>query len=156
MAESRGRKSAAEQQVLTIVPTVGHQRPPVPADFHEASYEAKLWKSIVDENAADWFNDSDLPLLEAYCRISANHRRVSEIAYSEPFTVTGAQGGLIANPIFGVQTKLAQTMGSLTVKLRLAPSTRLTAQVAGTKGRAAASQYKANGTAGGRPWDAKQ
>lgn len=64
MTENRGRKSAAELQVVRIG-TGGGRRPPPPPTIGEAA--AKLWREIVQGLPSDFFGAGDLPLLAEYC-----------------------------------------------------------------------------------------
>lgn len=154
------RKSAAELEMRVATVTDIPQRPPIPRAFRRGSAEAAGWTEIVNAQAADWFQSGDLPLLEAYCRAIVQYRRVSADiengngGLGAPFTLEGSHGGMQPNPIYSLQDRLARQMATLAVKLRLSQSTRLTAQVAGTKGRAQAGRNGAQGPAGEpeKPW----
>ena len=150
MAIQRGRASAVSLDIVPPTPgIIGlKQRPPVPDTFPATSQEAKLWREIVNAEAADWFNVGDLPLLEAYCRAFANYRRVTKEAIGAPFVITGAQGGHIPNPIYRVQDTLAKQMAALASKLRLAQSSRVTGHQA--KGAATKNARLAGVT---KPWE---
>lgn len=147
MALQRGRKSAETLSSVANMPLGFKARPGAPAVFGANSPEAEMWRDIVGGESADWFNEGDLPLLEAYCRAAANYRKVSADADGQPFTLQGAQGGPISNPIYRVQDMLAKQMATLAVKLRLTQSSRVT-------NHQAASTAKKNAKAGDgrKPW----
>ncbi len=159
MATQRGRKSANHLSVVgdpegkTIALST---RPAPPENFRQGSEEYELWNLIVGAQVPEWFTDGDLPLLEAYCTASRDHKRCSEVCRHAPFTIFGPNGGESANPVFGIQTKLAGTMSSLAVKLRLSQSTRYDEKKAATLAKQA--QGASGGASAGvtrkkKPWE---
>ena len=140
----RGKRS---QAALAVVPskavggnvtTLGTQRPPPPDIFTRNSRERALWNDIVNAQVADYFTTGDLPLLEAYCRLVAKHEGVSDACDNAQYTVVSAQGTEVVNPIYRLQALLTAQMATLSVKLRLAASTRYDEKKAGTLQRRAA------------------
>lgn len=151
----RGRKSAAKLAVAASndgqsnVTVLGSTRPPPPDIFKRNSREYVLWNLIVNAQVADYFTTGDLPLLEAYCRIVSRHEQVSDAADAAEYTVTSAQGTEVVNPIFRLQGLLTQQMATLSVKLRLAASTRYDEKKAATLARRAA---EGDNGAKAKPW----
>jgi phage terminase small subunit len=129
---TRGRKSVAALSVAPAGNVVALKQRPEPWPGL-SDREIELWKYIVAAQSIDWFGPGDLPMLAAYCRAICLHERVSEQAEGAAFTVFGAQGGEIVNPIFKVQDMAARQMAGLAVKLRLSQSAKWTEQKAATK-----------------------
>ena len=81
----RGRVSAAAMELahVSAIETVARQRPP-----HELTdEEVEVWAAVVEDQPADWFTPSTVPLLAAYCRHVVSARRVAELiekATSDP------------------------------------------------------------------------
>lgn len=138
----RGRKSAADLSVAASNVVTLTKRPE-PADGL-SEREGEIWQKIVESLPVDWFSPGDLPLLVAYVRAIALHERVSEEAAHAEFTIRGAQGGEVVNPIFKIQDMAARQMASLAVKLRLSQSAKWTEQKAATKSAKAKTA---------RPWE---
>ena len=123
------KKSAAALATANVVPLKRRPEPwPGLSDR-----EAELWRSITAAQAVDWFAPGDMPILAAYCRAISLHERVSAQAEGAAFTVFGAQGGEVVNPIFKVQDMAARQIAGLAVKLRLSQSAKWTEQKAATK-----------------------
>lgn len=75
--KKRGRVSAAALETLPVstIETIARQRPP-----HDLSdEEVEVWASVVNDQAADWFSPSTVPILAAYCRHVISSRRVAEL-----------------------------------------------------------------------------
>lgn len=146
------RKSAAALELAHSAVTRLPERPKPPAAFRRGSAEWKAWEDIVGSQAADWFTSGDMPLLEAYCRAFVQYRRVSEQietangGLGAEFTVHGAQGGLMPNPVYAVQDRLSRQMATLAVKLRLSQSSRVS-RAAGGKAPAAGAAKEPQ-----KPW----
>jgi len=107
--------------------------------------EIELWNSITQAQPVDWFAPGDQPILAAYCRAISLHERVSTQAEGAAFTVFGAQGGEVVNPIFKVQDMAARQIAGLAVKLRLSQSAKWTEQKAATKNGSGGQEKK--------PWE---
>lgn len=138
----RGKKSAAELSVASGGVSALPRRPEPWLGLDER--ETEVWRAIVNAQAVDWFSPGDQPLLAAYCKAVALHERVSAEAVGAKFTVFGAGGGEVVNPIFRLQDTAARQMASLAVKLRLSQSAKWTEQKAATKDKAGK---------GRRPWE---
>ena len=60
---------------VSPVETVARQRPP-----HELTdEEVEVWAAVVQDQPADWFSPSTVPLLASYCRHVVSARRVAEL-----------------------------------------------------------------------------
>lgn len=129
---TRGRQSAAAALVESSGKVVTLKRRPDPWPGLTRR-EAALWRTIVKAQSVDWFAPGDMPILAAYCRAISLHERVSKEAEEAKFTIMGAQGGEIVNPIFKVQDMAARQLAGLAVKLRLTQSAKWTEQKAATK-----------------------
>ena len=140
----RGRKSAASLSVATVGGTVIALKKRAEPWPGLSDREVELWKSITMAQPADWFAPGDTPVLAAYVRAISLHERVSAQAEGAAFTVFGAQGGEVVNPIFKVQDMAARQIAGLAVKLRLSQSAKWTEQKAATKN--GSSQAK-------KPWE---
>jgi hypothetical protein len=74
--EQRGRKSAASLEVANHSVTEVHR----PGPSSELSAEEKAeWMVVVNDLPADWFRDSNLVVLEGYCRTAVNCRRIAQL-----------------------------------------------------------------------------
>jgi hypothetical protein len=63
----RGRKSAAEFDIATVVaPVVSTDRLPAPAHMSDA--ERAVWLELVNDQPATAFMVTHIPMIEAYCR----------------------------------------------------------------------------------------
>lgn len=158
MAAQRGRQSAIAKHALSLLSAPLKARPEPPDTMLDSRPGLALWREIVQQFPADWFNEADLPMLEAYCRAVIGHRRISLEAAEAPFTIIRTNGGVGANPIFSIQARLASTMATLAIKLRISASSRTQRSTADTKMRRAERQagpHLGTGTdgGGGRPWE---
>jgi hypothetical protein len=73
----RGRVSAAALEIAAVSPIemVARQRPP-----HDLTdEEVEVWSAVVNDQAADWFSPSTVPMLAAFCRHTVQARRVAEL-----------------------------------------------------------------------------
>lgn len=63
MAAQRGRKSAAEQSIVT---PIAARRPAPPEDLND--FQRQIWRDVVEIRPADWFRKDTYPLLRSYCK----------------------------------------------------------------------------------------
>ena len=68
----RGRKSSEGLSVVRVAP---HERAAPPDRL--GGDESTIWREIVASKPADWFGPDNLPLLEHYCTMVAESRRVA-------------------------------------------------------------------------------
>lgn len=141
MAEKRGRKSAGD---LSVVRAMNARMDP--PEFLSIA-EAAEWTSIMNSLPADYFRPGDAPLLGAYCVAIVLHKQARKEIQDHGITYKNEFGKRIMNPAATILQMQAGTMAQLSVKLRLAPSSRVTAQSAG------ANKNKATAAGQKRPWD---
>lgn len=73
--KQRGRKSAAELEVVTPVRSI--KRPPAPSDLTDEV--AEEWRAIVGRLPPDWFPRETHGVLAQYCRHVIASRRVGKL-----------------------------------------------------------------------------
>lgn len=74
----RGRVSAADLAIVPVTPlgAVPRQKPP-----HDLTDEqVEVWQGVVNDQPADWFSPSTVPLLTQYCRHVVSARQIGELA----------------------------------------------------------------------------
>lgn len=126
------RKSAED---LAIAPTGGvPNRPDPPASLTEE--QGVLWRSIVDQKPAGWFDSASEPLLAAYCRavttldaVAKEINKLGKRCLADPEKLTKV---LRLKKLEDAQAKL---MAALATKLRLTQQSRYTPQAADTAAR---------------------
>lgn len=152
------RKSAAAQEVAVIkkarsLRASGYAKPP----GFIGDREAEEWRAIVSAHPAEWFDASNLPLLEAYVRHIILHRdiaallektqaemiRAAEAGEPDGLLVTAADLEIIGR-LTNMLRRETNAMASLAVKMRLAQSSRYNADKRPSRG---------GGGAGRRPWE---
>lgn len=143
MATKRGRQSAGDLSVVRL----SSARMPAPDWLNES--ESIEWRGIVDSLPADYFRPADGPLLAAYCVAAALHKDARAEITRDGTSVEDDRGRRQMNPAVTVLQYQAGTMAQLSVKLRLAPSSRYTEKTAATK---AGSLPKP----AARPWEEAQ
>jgi hypothetical protein len=73
----RGRQSAAS---LEVVNHSGIEEIKRPRPLDTLTSDEKLeWMRVVNDLPADWFRESNLQVLEGYCRTSVNCRRIADL-----------------------------------------------------------------------------
>lgn len=135
----RGPKSTEDR--MTVVAATGQRMEPPLGVLTEKQVE--LWRGIVDSLPADFFRPGDSPLLVAYCKAYSFWLQASEDMEVNGITITDDKGRRQANPAHSILVTQASAMAQLAVKLRLSPSSRISAQKAGTG---------AGQPTGNRPW----
>lgn len=76
--DQRGRKSAASLEVANHSGAVTEVRRPGPPAELTAEEKAE-WMVVVNDLPGDWFRDSNLSVLEGYCRTAVNCRRIAQL-----------------------------------------------------------------------------
>jgi len=142
--DQRGRKSAASLAVVSPGRPAGLLAPPAGL----SAFQSDLWRAVVAGKPAGWFAADTAPLLSAYCRAAAEHRRVdAALALCEDGCLENEEGLRRYQALVAVQDKLARQLCTLAVKLRVSQSASMKAE------RAEAANRRAKGA---RPWDAGQ
>ena len=135
-------------------PATGTTEPPklvvrarqkAPADISKAA--AACWRELVNSLPADYFKPCDRRLLRLWSVASAQFDEASEAIEREGLIVDKGNGRKVPNPNLYVQSIAAATITNLSLKLRVAPSSRMDDRVAGTKANA---QKDAQ-----RPWESE-
>lgn len=83
--KQRGRPSSAALALATVSPLETVKRQLAPRDLNDE--ETEVWSAVVNDQPADWFSPSTVPLLAGYCRHVVQSRRVAELiekATSDP------------------------------------------------------------------------
>jgi P27 family predicted phage terminase small subunit len=119
----RGKKSAASLAVISGSQP-GRLRPPT----HLSDEAARLFRLLVTACDPDHFVASDAPLLCSYCEATALARQAAE-ALEEEGPVVGGR----VNPWLAVREKATREQVALSMRLRLAPQSRLKAEAVGRK-----------------------
>jgi hypothetical protein len=145
MVEKRGRKAAADLEVVPLMP--GDAKPPPPEDMSQK--EADAWTSIVNAMPLRWFGRDCQPVLRCLCRhivaenmlwkryLAALENRVSEV---EPLGTA---------QLSALHARESRTIRQLSADLRLTPMARVSnKQVEGS-----ATLKSQQRVAGVRPWE---
>ena len=114
-----------------------------PPDGLLTVFQAGLWRQIVDSLPADFFRPSDIPLLAAYCKAWSFYLQASAEIEANGVVLRDARDRVYANPAQSMVVTQASAMSQLSAKLRLSPSSRISARTAGSK---------SDKPAGQRPW----
>lgn len=105
------------------------QPAPVPVDPpHKSSREYKaIWYSIVQDFPADYFRQSDFHVLDQFCTLTLEERRMTQRIEEEGMLVDDGLGKLVPNPMYKVRTMAHRQLNVLRAALRIQPSARLAA-----------------------------
>ncbi len=137
------------------VTTLRH-RPSPPA--HLTAPQAEVWESVVKQYRVDWFDESNTPLLEEYCRSVVTARHIRKQLKTSEDTVTKVQEMLLkgaAEPkdvaaefnrydkLLQMANRESKNMMSLATKMRLSQSTKYDRDKSRTEGTAK----------GAKPWE---
>lgn len=76
--KTRGRDSAASQEIAHLARVDITQRPDAPYDLTDE--QADEWRAVVSRMPADWFPRETHPLLTEYCRLVVRARRLAQLA----------------------------------------------------------------------------
>jgi P27 family predicted phage terminase small subunit len=126
----KGRKmSASEMQTPPKLVVRARQKPP--ATLTKA--QAAAWRELVNSLPADYFKACDRRLLRLWCVHSAQFDEATDAIALEGLTVTNANGRKVPNPMLYVQSIASASLTNLSIKLRIAPSSRMDDRVAATK-----------------------
>jgi len=138
MAGKRGTKSLAD---MAVVHVTGARLQP--DEDILTKRQMSLWQKIVDSLPADFFRPGDVPLLAAYCKAWDFYLQACAEIEANGVTIEDASGKRYANPAQSLVVTQASAMAQLAVKLRLSPSSRISAKTTGVK---------SDQPTGNRPW----
>ena len=110
----RGRKSAASLAVVQS-PLETIQRQLAPGELNDE--EVEVWSAVVNDQAADWFSPSTVPVLAAYCRHTIAARRVAE--YIEKATSDPDLSISDYDRLLKMQERESRAIASLATKMRM-------------------------------------
>lgn len=111
----RGRKSSASLAVKMMEPLQVIPRLRPPHDLNDE--EVEVWSAVVENEAADWFAPSNVPLLTQYCRHVIQARRVGELI--ERATSDPALEIQDYNRLLTMQERESRAIASLATKMRV-------------------------------------
>lgn len=72
---TRGRKSAAELEIVPAIQVCERQK--APHDLTDE--ECEVWSAVVNTEPAERFSRSNIPLLQQFCRHVVQARRIAEL-----------------------------------------------------------------------------
>lgn len=143
MTQKRGRRSAAELEVLTPVVRLG-ERPEPPISLNDRGQSE--WNRVVNRLPSDWFTDETLSILQAYCE------HVAEGEALQLMVERVRKKAMTDDECFGrykqlLALKEAQTRAALScaTKMRITQQSSYTDKASGTAKRASAGGMK--------PWE---
>jgi P27 family predicted phage terminase small subunit len=120
------RKSVASLTILSAAdpPTTGRLRPPP----HLSEAATIVFKELVSAASPDHFAHSDMPLLASYAEAIVIARQSAEALEREGAVISGR-----TSPWLTVREKSVREMVALSMRLRLAPQSRLKAEAVGRR-----------------------
>lgn len=138
----RGRTSIAE--LSTAIPIKASSRLNAPAHMSDA--EVSVWAEVVNDQPADAFSATHIPLLEMYCRHVVQSRIIAdEILNFDRSWLADDDGLKRYDRLLAMQEREGRAASSLATRLRL---TRQAVEHPRTTMRAIANQSK-----GRKPWE---
>lgn len=143
MTQKRGRKSAAEIEVVSPVIRLG-DRPEPPLSLNDRAVDE--WRRVVNRMPSDWFTDETLSLLQAFCEHVAEGEALQLMI--EKVRRKAMTDDECFNRYKALCTmKEVQTRAALScaTKMRLTQQSSYTDKASGTAKQAS--------TGGGKPWD---
>ncbi len=118
----RGRKSASE---LATKPVLAFTRPLPPPPPQLTPAEAEIWKTVVASPAGDMLSPEMAPLLIEYCRATVRSGIIAKQLEAFDPDWLAVDGGLERyDQLLRMADRQAARVASLSVKLRVSPSTR--------------------------------
>lgn len=142
--KQRGRKSAASLEVAKVsIDVSSTQRLLAPAHISEA--ERGVWLQVVNDQPADAFSPTHLPLLELYCRHIVQARVLAEeLANFDRAWLADDDGLKRYDRILAMAEREGRAASSLATRLRI---TRQAVEHPATVGRGQAKNVKR------KPWE---
>ena len=142
---TRGRKSAASQEVAALVaPISTEQRLLPPAHISDA--ERAVWLEVVADQPASAFTPTHAPLLELYCRHVSNARILAdELLNFDRSWIADDDGLKRYDRLLAMSERESRAASSLATRLRI---TRQAVEHPTTVGRSLKNQARAR-----KPWE---
>lgn len=143
MTQKRGRKSAAEIEVVSPVVRLG-DRPEPPMSLNDRAVDE--WRRVVNRMPSDWFTDETLSLLQAFCEHVAEGEAL-QLMIEKVRRKAMTDDECFARYRQLCTMKEAQTRAALScaTKMRLTQQSSYTDKASGTAKQASAG--------GKKPWD---
>lgn len=139
----RGRKSAASLAVAVATAVGSTQRLLAPAHISDA--ERAIWLEVVNDQPADAFSATHIPLLELYCRHVVNARVIAdEVTNFDRAWLADDAGLKRYDTLLKMAERESRAASSLATRLRI---TRQALEQPDTAGRKFAEQVKR------KPWE---
>jgi len=113
--KQRGRPSSEALALATVSPLEKVQRQRPPHDLNDE--ETEVWAAVVNDQAADWFSPSTVPVLAAYCRHVVQSRRVAELI--EKATGDSELSIQDYDRLLKMQERESRAIASLATKMRI-------------------------------------
>jgi len=143
----RGRTSAAALAVENIkennvISVGGDRRPRVEMTEREMHY----WRTVMDSPAGEYIHPESHPLLYEYCRLAASCDRFAEMIREVESGDEPMSGRVLKDydQLLKMRERAGKAASEISVKLRIAPSSRVHKEKAGTL---------AGRPRGSRPWE---
>jgi hypothetical protein len=149
----RGRKSSAELAIVTQ--EVPRLLPPPPSDL--TPEQAEIWRFVIASKSGDFIAPEAYPVVVEYCRaVTAASLIAQQLrAITEKWQAKNPGDSLMPDNVLEridklhqMQDRMRSAVASLSVKLRLTPSTQVHPEKAGTNQR--------RGGLGVHPWQFEQ
>jgi len=138
----RGKKSAASLAIAT--PTGLRQR--LPAPVHLSDAEISVWLQLVNDQPAEAFTPTHVPLLEAYCRHVVRGRVLAtEIEAFDPEWMRDSEGLKRYDRMLRMAEREARAASSLATRLRITRHSQVHPKTVGRPSARSASAPK--------PWE---
>lgn len=123
MPLKRGRVSGAQIQIEMLKSGSGFDPVMLPDPPDELTREQGCeWTAIVRAAGADWFSRENHPLLVQLVREIVCARRIAQLIYATESKKTKALDVGMYQSLLRTQTQLSQSIGYLSVKMRLCQS----------------------------------
>jgi hypothetical protein len=112
------RKSAAALAVAQVVSPTERKRLVAPAHISDA--ERSVWLEVVNDQPADAFSPTHIPLLELYCRHVVQARVIADqIANFEPSWLNDDEGLKRYDRLLAMNEREGRAASSLATRLRI-------------------------------------
>lgn len=144
MTEPRKARRPSASQLETPPKLVVRARQKPPATLTKA--QQAEWRALVNSLPADYFKACDRRLLKMWAVQSAQFDEASEAIARDGLIIDKGNGRHVPNPMLYVQQACSASITNLSIKLRIAPSSRMDDRVAATKANAEKNAA--------RPWEA--
>ena len=134
-----------QHERIRALPGREDRRPPPPDGLTDV--QGRLWRSIVETEAADWFNsEARRHLLRLYVEHAGFRADLQALIDRTPVeTFADPDGAKIFENMLRARDRETKTLVSLATRMRLTNQSRYTPAAAGSAGR--------NNPTGPRPWD---